>query len=976
MKKNIFLTLLCGILSHIGYSQVTITPSIFDASDQITITVSFASATCNTMTSNPAKVYMHAGIGDDSNAFGFSVVGNWGMDDNVGLMTNNGNGTWSKTITPSTYFNLTPAQQTNATKLGMVFRNAAGTQTLKKPTLCVDFIFNVGAFQLNLTAPSQNSTTILTSGGNLIIEANNTNGNASYNLKSNGVSINTNPATANYSFDHTSITSNQNYELEVTQGATTITRRFTVIVNPGTVTEVLPAGMIDGINYNAQDFSKATLVLNAPLKDFVYVAGNFNNWQPTATSAMKKDPATGKFWIELNDLVASQNYTYQYWVCDQTNLPATSPALVKTADPFSTLVLSNFDDPFISATTYPDLPLYPQGQQREVTVLKTGQVPYDWQVTNFVKPIKDNLVVYEVLVRDFDANRNYQDLIDKIDFFKNLKVNAIQLMPVMEFEGNESWGYNTSFHLANDKFYGPANKLKEFIDLCHQNGIAVILDIALNHAFGRNPMVRMWMKDADGDGWGDPSSENPYFNELATHTYSVGSDFNHSQNITKNYVKRVVRHWIEEYKIDGFRWDLTKGFTQNCTSTNESCTNNFQADRVAILKDYADYSWFGDNSAAPNAWNGDPTHHVIFEHLGSDNEEKEWANYRLNETPTKGIMMWGKMTDQFNQLSMGFNSNNDIGRIGHLAHVGFTGKRVIGYAESHDEERLMYKNIQNGNNSTASHNVRNLNTALSRMSAIGAMSLLVPGPKMIWHFGELGWDLSIFTCNNGVVNTSSDTAPGDCKLDTKPQPQWTNSWLTNTNRVQIYNDWAKMIGLKKNEPIFNKNYSLNSGTTLTPKLYLFDNANSIPATQLKNVVILSNFNVTSQAVTANFPYSGIWYNLMDNTFFTVTNTAMTITIAPGQYKIFGNQLAVLETTDFEPTQKLSLAPNPSYNYFTINSATTNVQIFSITGQLVKTFKSNFTSEAQFDVNDLNKGVYVVKVTDDFNRESTLKLIKQ
>jgi hypothetical protein len=71
----------------------------------------------------------------------------------------------------------------------------------------------------------------------------------------------------------------------------------------------------------------------------------------------------------------------------------------------------------------------------------------------------------------------------------------------------------------------------------------------------------------------------------------------------------------------------------------------------------------------------------------------------------------------------------------------------MGYVESHDEERLMYKNIQYGNSANALHNVKTLNTALSRMSAIGAVSLLVPGPKMIWHFGELGWESSIFTCN-------------------------------------------------------------------------------------------------------------------------------------------------------------------------------------------------------------------------------------
>ena len=69
--------------------QVTITPSTFAVTDPITITVSFANATCNTMGANPAKVYMHAGIGNDANAFGYSVIGNWGQDNGMGYMTRN-----------------------------------------------------------------------------------------------------------------------------------------------------------------------------------------------------------------------------------------------------------------------------------------------------------------------------------------------------------------------------------------------------------------------------------------------------------------------------------------------------------------------------------------------------------------------------------------------------------------------------------------------------------------------------------------------------------------------------------------------------------------------------------------------------------------------------------------------------------------------------------------------------------------------
>ena len=429
------------------------------------------------------------------------------------------------------------------------------------------------------------------------------------------------------------------------------------------------------------------------------------------------------------------------------------------------------------------MPTYPAGQEREVTVLQTGQTPYNWQVTDFQKPKKEDLIIYKLLVRDFDADRNYQDVIDKIDYFKSLNINAIELMPVMEFEGNESWGYNTSFHMALDKFYGTEDKLRELIDVCHQNGIAVILDLALNHAFGRNPMVRMWMDDPDGDGWGGPSSENPYFNVTATHTYSVGNDFDHSNPRTKDYTKRVIKHWVEEFHIDGFRWDLTKGFTQNCTSGNETCTNGYQQDRVDVLREYVDYSW-----------SLDPYHYAIFEHLGSENEEKEWANYRYSEG--KGVMMWGKMTDPYNELTMGQNGNKNINGIGHKSRSSFDGPRVLGYPESHDEERLMYKNLQFGNTSNSSHNVQDLNTALSRMSALAAVSVMVPGPKMIWHFGDLGMNNSIFTCNNGTVNTPDDATPGDCKLDTKPQPQWVNNWITDAVRAQIYDDWSRLHKLK------------------------------------------------------------------------------------------------------------------------------------------------------------------------------------
>ena len=963
MKK--FLCFLITIISINAFAQVTLSVGAIEVDQPVTITVDTNSTdtNCNGF-NNPTKVYMHSGIGDNSDAFGFNVVGNWGQDDGVGEMTSNGDGTFSITITPQTYYGITQAQADAATQIGMVFRNANGTQEFKDDG-CEDFIFPVGSVIINITQPSSN-VVVVNSGSNLSVSATiifqgSSTVQGSFEIFYNNVSI----ATGTCGFPAcnstiTNITESGTVKFVGTPPGSTETGEasFEVVVVPTVIEEALPGNLVDGINYHT-DATKATLVLTAPGKEFIQVAGSWNNYSPSNSDVMKRDPSTGKYWLEISGLTSGAVETYQYWVFD-TNPIANSPALVKTADPYSPLVLSPFDDQYIPASTYPNIPAYPAGQEREVTVLQTGQTPYNWQVSNFNKPVEEDLIIYEVLIRDFDADRNFQDLIDRIDYFKNLNVNAIELMPIMEYEGNESWGYNTAFHMAIDKFYGTQDKFKELVDVCHQNGIAVILDIAFNHAFGRNPMVRMWMDDPDGDGWGGPSSDNPYFNVFPTHSYSVGSDFNHGSTYTKDYVKQVVGYWIDEYKIDGFRWDLTKGFTQNCGngtySGDEGCTGSFQQDRVDVLKEYADHTW-----------SVDPDHYVIFEHLGSDNEEKEWANYRLGEG--KGIMMWGIMNSPYGELTMAQSGNKNISRMGHTAHSGFIGPRVVGYAESHDEERLMYKNIAFGNTSNGSHNVQNLNTALSRMSALGAVTVMVPGPKMIWHFGELGMENSIFTCPDGSYDNDG------CKLATKPQPQWVNNWLTDALRGQIYEDWSKLNKLKIEEPVFEGDYAITSGS-LTPRIDVFDN--SIPSSELKNVIILANFDVTTQSISTNFPagVTSTWYDLMDATgTTTVSNSASTISIPAGQFRILGNQPSGVLSVDDNELFGFNIYPNPSSTSFSLNVNVSNVEVYDLTGKMVKSFKGSFTRTDTFDISTLQTGVYMVKVQNDNNQTLTSKLVK-
>ena len=960
MKKLLYF-FLAFIFFTIANAQVTTSPTTVLAEQPVTITFNKTGTELA-----PYTGIIYAYIGVTVNGVRFQNIK--GSSDfasplhpqmtQVGTSSN-----YTLTITPDLYTYFGVPTNSSITEICVVFRSA-DTSLQSRP----DYFVPVGAFQYNLTAPALNSNNIISSGSNVTVTANNTNGSANYQLFVNGSTTPLNTQnTSNYSFVDTNVTVNKNYVLRITQGNTTFTARFSVIINPGNLTGAMPSGLVDGINYNPSVPTKATLVLNAPFKSFIYVAGSFNNWQPTSAFAMKRDTASGKYWLELTGLTPGQIYAYQYWVCDVVNLPLGSPAIVKTADPFSTLVLSPFDDPEIqSLGVFPNLPAYSAiapGQEREVTVLQTGPnnlFSYNWSsaTTNFVKPKKKDLVFYEVLIRDFDATRTYQDLINRIDYFKNLKINAIKLMPVMEFEGNMSWGYNTVFHMALDKRYGPPVKLKEFVDLCHQNGIAVILDIALNHVFGRSPLERMWMLDSDNDGWANgtgprTTTENPYVNQVALHSYNVGSDLNHFRetgpggNLTNTYAIRTIQYWINEFKIDGYRWDLTKGFTNQCTSMDEGCTNGYRTDRVAKMKWYAN-----------NQWAADPLSLVIFEHLGtggSAQEEVEWASY--NRVGNQGgIMQWRKMTDPYANLLKG-NATN-------LAAVTDPSDRMIGYAESHDEERVVYKALNE-----AGQTVGNLDKVLQRLPAMGSVLFMVPGPKMIWHFGALGWDESLFLCSNGNVQFNDG-----CKLDTKPQPQWAENWLQNPARANVYNQWARQIDLRIKEDVFeNGQFAWNFSQVGRPRLDVWTSTS--PTSSLSYVFVLTNFSDSTYDVPGGFPFTGNWVNLMDNTTLNVTNQNQNVSIEPGGYRIFGNQQSTLDIVNNE-FRSLTLYPNPANNYFVIEGEISKAEIYSVTGQLVKSFDGINATDYQFDINDLTKGVYLVKAFDSQNRTKTMKLIKQ
>jgi 1,4-alpha-glucan branching enzyme len=597
--------------------------------------------------------------------------------------------------------------------------------------------------------------------------------------------------------------------------------------------KALPAGAKDGVTF-INSGKSVIFNLYAPGKKSISVIGDFNGWDVNDTKAVMNNTPDGKrWWVQIDNIDAATEYGYQFYI-DKS---------LKVADPYTEKVLDPDNDSYILSDTYPNLKKYPTGKTTgNVSVFQANQPAYSWKSNSFTRPDKKNLVVYELLVRDFIDAHNYQTLTDTLKYLSNLGVNAIELMPINEFEGNLSWGYNPSFYFAPDKYYGTKNALKAFIDECHSRGMAVIQDMVLNHSFGQSPMVQMYFNTAAGK----PAANNPWYNVDPTHPYNVGYQFNHESADTKYFVKNVLKFWMTEYKIDGFRFDLSKGFTQVNYGTSDAAVGpwgQYDASRVAIWKDYNNYIKSIDNN----------NFYVILEHFAANQEEKELAG--------EGMMLWNNLNYNANEATMGWLTNSNFQGLFYDQHTFTQPYNLVSYFESHDEERLQFKNESYGN-ASGSYSVKDKNTGLAREELAAAFLFCVPGPKMLWQFGELGYDVSI-----------------DQGGRTSNKPIYWN-YNTDPNRRHLYNIYSKMIKLKEKNAVFaSTNYTYNL-------------EGAIKTIQLKdasaNVEVVGNFDVVPKPGSISFPATGTWYDNISGTSINVTSLPYSMTLQPGEYHVYSS----------------------------------------------------------------------------------------
>ncbi len=575
----------------------------------------------------------------------------------------------------------------------------------------------------------------------------------------------------------------------------------------------------EGIHINSS--TSITLVLydqdrSGLHKDNTFVLGNFNNWKLDNHYQMKYDSNAHCWWLTLDKLTPGTQ-TFEYFLYSKRD------GGDFLCDPYSEAVLEKGVD-----NNFPK-----EAQSHYVSIINTTPQKYSWQVSDFKMNNPKNPVIYEILLRDFTSQGTLSGAMQELDYLKDLGIDAIELMPVEEFTGNDSWGYNTGAYFALDDSYGTINDYKSFIDACHKKGIGVIFDVVYNHTTNDNAFAREYWDPY----FNRPSTQNPWLNAVTPHLKYVFSpdDFNHQSAQTQKFVIRNLNFLLSTYHVDGFRFDFTKGFTQKQTTGDDDLAET-DPDREAVLKKYYDA-----------VRNDNPNTFIVMEHFCSS-EENDLSQY--------GICFWRNLNNAFAQSAMGWSDNSDFTSLYDKSNC------FDGYMESHDEERCAYKQTQWGNGILKT----DLTARMKQLETNAAFFFTVPGPKMIWQFEELGYDISIN--ENG-------------RTGRKPTG-WND--LNVTQRKELHDTYAKMIALRHNNPdLFQTPTSFTSNTTISNwtdgRFITFSSAT-------KKAVVAGNFTNSDATYAISFPTDGVWYDYMKGTTYSISGKEAKVTIPANSYIIF------------------------------------------------------------------------------------------
>jgi 1,4-alpha-glucan branching enzyme len=258
----------------------------------------------------------------------------------------------------------------------------------------------------------------------------------------------------------------------------------------------------------------------APHAQKVFITGEFNDWSDSAHELILEN--NGYWGVNIDIAKAGQQYKY---------ILHTNAGILYRNDPYAKEVTGSAGNSIVV------------------------DPHFDWTDEGFQMPEWNKLVVYEMHVGTFnrknpDIPGTFEGVIEKLPYLKELGINAIEIMPLVEFPGITSWGYNPSHPFAIEKDYGGVNGFKQLVNQAHQHGIAVILDIVYNH-FGPGDLD-IWRFD----GWSENDGGGIYFyQDWRKKTPWGDSRPDYGRPEVRQYIRDNALMWLEEYRVDGLRTD-------------------------------------------------------------------------------------------------------------------------------------------------------------------------------------------------------------------------------------------------------------------------------------------------------------------------------------------------------------------------------------------------------------------------------------
>ncbi|MCM1066030.1 MAG: alpha-amylase family glycosyl hydrolase [Muribaculaceae bacterium] len=783
MKKTYFaiIAMLLAAILPAAAQIVTTTPQILQEGSQGVVLTYHADSPLGNKglmnLSNDFDVYAHIGVITDKSAGEWAyVVAPWPESGNQqaantakNRLTRTATNTYTLNIgNIRTYFGITDANE-HVKQIAMVLRNADASKTGRTSSGGDIFVtVTPDGFATELTSDHPDRVISSTTKITYTLRSSEA---ATLSLSVNGTAFATKSSAtelvASYTFDKEgtyTVEGKANYggkdyvkTLEVSYPSASLAQNY-----PGGVPKMGAVKNADGT---------VTFCIAAPGKVSAVLVGSWEDYEVLEKNTMKYQDYQGNryFWTTVSGLANDQWYSYYYLIDDK----------YKVADPYAHLVLDCYTDATTPAA-WRSAPKHPGSNSVVAGVMLAvyrGDID-DYTFSPFTIPEHDNLVVYELLLRDFTgidgkalANGTVRKAIDKIPYIKSLGVNVVELMPVMKFNGKNSWGYNTNFYMAPDQIYGSPTDYKDFVEECHRNGIAVVLDIVFNQSDGLHPWYQMY--DID---------KNPFYNKEAPHSWSVLNDWNQGHPLVQQQWTDALKYWMEKYNVDGYRFDLVKGLGDNESYAGIG-TDGYNTSRINRMKRLHSVI----KSVKP-----DGIH--INEFLGGAQEEREMG--------ADGQIQWANVNNNSCQFAMGYDDKDySLSRFLSTSDGNRPWGSTVSYAESHDEQRVAFKSEVYGKGSVPT----DPDVRYNRLAQLAVQMLMTPGPKMVWMFGELG--------NSQNTKEKPDGSGGN---DTGAKiVDW--RWLDDPHKAFLKDTYAAIINMRTANPDLMKQSATYSWTGLASK---------------------------------------------------------------------------------------------------------------------------------------------------------------